>query len=269
VSDYYLTNNDLPNNDLPVYEMTYTKNDLTKVNSGIENCINSNDNDTYYVIDLSKLDNLTLNYGRNYLVWDNATSMDKIELVDKENNIDNSDVYVINEKTHRIYYVRGIAYKNTWYFTKNTGADNIYGTEVLYAGSSSVYTIGVQSESITTNLEKYSYSSQNESEKITNNINISVNKDNDKLNIAQIGYLQSDEAGEKNQSIDTSLLTTFDKADLAGIIDDTTSITTYSVSFESRTLQNGNYYLYVRLIDSDGLIYEYYSKEIEIGKETT
>lgn len=48
---------------------------------------NPNDNDTYYIIDLSLIDNLTLNY-----------------------NITNTgdDLYIINDTTHTIYYPKGL-----------------------------------------------------------------------------------------------------------------------------------------------------------------
>ena len=48
---------------------------------------NPNDNDVYYIIDLNKLDNLTLN--------------------NKISN-DGDEVYIINETTHTIYYPKGI-----------------------------------------------------------------------------------------------------------------------------------------------------------------
>lgn len=47
---------------------------------------NINDNDNYYEIDLSKLDNITLNYGSG----------------------GNFDIYIINEKTLTIYYLAGV-----------------------------------------------------------------------------------------------------------------------------------------------------------------
>jgi Tfp pilus assembly protein PilE len=56
---------------------------------------NPNDNENYYVIDLSKLDNLNLNYGKDF---------EKIE--DKTTEIsDLLDIYIINEQSGNIYYL--------------------------------------------------------------------------------------------------------------------------------------------------------------------
>lgn len=66
--------------------------------------INVNDNDNYYVIDLSLLSNLTLNYGKGYQDIKNSSNF-------------NSDVYVINEQSHNIYYPTGIEYDNIRYYT--------------------------------------------------------------------------------------------------------------------------------------------------------
>ena len=58
--------------------------------------INSNDNENYYEIDLGKLENVSLNFGKN--------SQGK-------------DVYIINEKSHTIYYLAGIAFEGEMYYT--------------------------------------------------------------------------------------------------------------------------------------------------------
>lgn len=63
-----------------------------------EHSINPNDNEIYYEIDLSKLENIYLNYG-------------------KMKNED--DFYIINEESHTIYYFKGIKYKNNMYYTRN------------------------------------------------------------------------------------------------------------------------------------------------------
>ncbi|MCI9365466.1 MAG: hypothetical protein HFJ54_02365 [Clostridia bacterium] len=79
---------------LPTYGEKYDK-------ETIKNDINDlspNDGDEYYIIDLSELDNLTLNYGENYLTSSN-------------------DLYIINEQSHVVYYLRGIKYKGQEYHT--------------------------------------------------------------------------------------------------------------------------------------------------------
>ena len=66
------------------------------------NSINPNDNENYYEIDLSKLENLKLFYG------------------DKKIGI--KDIYIINEQSHTIYYYAGCEYQG----------DNIYTKDINY-----------------------------------------------------------------------------------------------------------------------------------------
>ncbi len=77
------------------YGEPYTKDDI----KGYINNLAMSDGDIYYVIDLSLLDNLTLNYGKDYQI-DGAL-----------------DAYVINEDSHVIYHLKGIEYKGELYHT--------------------------------------------------------------------------------------------------------------------------------------------------------
>ena len=88
VAAYYVKNNDIPKFGSAMSRSEISIPDLS-----------SSDGDTYYVIDLSKLDNPTLNYGKGYK---DTTSSDK---------------YIINEETHNIYYIRGIVYDGETYYT--------------------------------------------------------------------------------------------------------------------------------------------------------
>ena len=84
--------------ELPVLEKPYTKTEnISK--------LNENDDEVYYVIDLAKLDNLTLSYGKGY------------EEIKQGSNIDQTDVYVVNRQSHNVYYVRGIELEGTVYYT--------------------------------------------------------------------------------------------------------------------------------------------------------
>ena len=67
--------------------------------------INVNDNENYYVIDLESLEDLTLNYGKEYKRYDT------------NNNVE--DIYVINEISHTIYYIKGIQIDDDIYYTTN------------------------------------------------------------------------------------------------------------------------------------------------------
>ena len=107
ISEYYLKNNSLP----IFEENAYMNNSsqlklLFKTNGGKGTLININDENSYYVINLSKLENLTLNYGREYSNWDNNSTYEKYQ-----------DVYIINETTHQVYYPKGVKYNGRMYFT--------------------------------------------------------------------------------------------------------------------------------------------------------
>ncbi len=56
------------------------------------------DGQYYYLLDYSKLYNVTLNFGGG--------------------NLSNRDVYVINEQSHAIYYLKGVKINGTWKITK-------------------------------------------------------------------------------------------------------------------------------------------------------
>ncbi len=57
----------------------------------------SRDNSTYYQIDLAELPNMTLNYGRG--------------------NISDKNIYIINEQSHEVYYLKGVVYEGNNYYT--------------------------------------------------------------------------------------------------------------------------------------------------------
>ena len=114
VSDYYLKNNSLP-----VFSNVYLNSSnelglLLIANGGDKSVINSNDDGPYYVLDLSKLDNLTLNYGKDYQNWNDTSTFQTYQ-----------DLYIINNVTHQIYYPQGITYKEETYFAKNVNAEII------------------------------------------------------------------------------------------------------------------------------------------------
>lgn len=80
--------------DLPICGEAYKKDDLrNKMNK-----LSNNDGEDYYTIDLSKLDNLTLNYGKDY-------------------NSFLEDSYIINVESHIVYYLKGVAYKGEIFYT--------------------------------------------------------------------------------------------------------------------------------------------------------
>ncbi len=110
VSDYYLKNNSLP-----VFEdNVYLNNSselglLINANGGDKSIINPNDDGEYYVLKLSELSNLTLNYGKDFKEWNASCTFQ-----------DYQDLYIINSVSHQIYYPKGIRYNGNVYFTKGT-----------------------------------------------------------------------------------------------------------------------------------------------------
>ena len=107
VAEYYLKNETLP-----VFDNKYVNNKseleaLFRNNGATTNIANVNDGEDYYVIDLSKLDNLTLNYGDEYKDWTSTSSSDKIQ-----------NIYIINSVTHQIYFPHGVRSGDEYYFAR-------------------------------------------------------------------------------------------------------------------------------------------------------
>lgn len=110
----------------------------------------------FYVIDLQAMENITLNYGRDY---------DKVKdsTIEINQNEDNDDIYIISSYTYNIFYVEGVIIKEnnseTIHYTNYTKPDE---TEVNLR-----YVNGVRIP------DKYYYIGQDEN----NDIIISNNKD--------------------------------------------------------------------------------------------
>ena len=69
------------------------------------------DKGSFLVIDLSALENLTLNEGKDF------------EKITKENVNEYTDLYIINETSHNIFYVAGITIDDKTYYTDYTAED--------------------------------------------------------------------------------------------------------------------------------------------------
>ena len=103
ISNYYLEHGDIPKLCLYEADIFY---DLIE-NSNPQ--INPNDSGAnYYVIDLSALEGVSLNYGKDY------GSVTKGNAVG-DSNI--NDIYIINEVSHTIYYPRGVEVNRKSYYT--------------------------------------------------------------------------------------------------------------------------------------------------------
>lgn len=70
---------------------------------------NPNDGEKYYVINLDALEDMRLHYGKEFEKLKN----------DKENITKYTDLYVVNEQSHTVYYVQGINVDGTSYYRDN------------------------------------------------------------------------------------------------------------------------------------------------------
>lgn len=80
---------------------------------------NPNDSNTYYVIDLEALENLHLTYGQEYEKYKSNPSNEL------------NDLYIMNERSHSIYYVRGIEMDGVTYYTIPEENTKVEVNEVL------------------------------------------------------------------------------------------------------------------------------------------
>ena len=85
---YYNENGSLPT----------TGTQITNAGTILGTQASSRDNANYYQIDISKLYNITLNYGGG--------------------TVENQDIYVVNEQSHEVYYLKGATFEGTLYHTE-------------------------------------------------------------------------------------------------------------------------------------------------------
>ena len=116
---------DMQYGEIPVYYIQNSENQNEKVeytntqaikDAGV---ISDMDGEIFYVINLSSLDNLTLNYGNDY---------EQIKEVEDINQLE--DLYIISANTHNIFYVRGVSYNGEKFYTDYT-KDDVDKKEVI------------------------------------------------------------------------------------------------------------------------------------------
>ena len=83
ISMYYLDNSNIP---------------VIEKNIDFKEIYNVNDNLVYYEIDLEKIGNLNLTFGNKKYGED--------------------DIYIINDNSHTIYYLKGVSYHHKKYYTR-------------------------------------------------------------------------------------------------------------------------------------------------------
>lgn len=127
ISVYYVKNKALP-----VYYSNYTMNgsedkyqEIRLSNYGNNNYLNIPKNDyddltSYYIIDITKLNNITLNNKNNV-----PEDIDKGDFFSKSSDRDNlmehidKGIFIVNASTHVVYYTKGITIDGNTYYTKN------------------------------------------------------------------------------------------------------------------------------------------------------
>ena len=88
---------------LPIIDEEYTNTNEIK-DAGL---INKNvDKGKFYIIDLSALENLTLTYGKDFKNIKNTSDKNTLK-----------DIYIINETSHNIFYVKGIKLDDKMFYT--------------------------------------------------------------------------------------------------------------------------------------------------------
>ena len=109
VNNYYATNGKIP------AKLKYTNTgNIEKIRDAgvISEKVDIGD---FYIIDLSELENLTLNYGEDYKNITDATT--------EEEASQYGDIYIINETSQNIFYVEGIELDGDWFYTDYTSED--------------------------------------------------------------------------------------------------------------------------------------------------
>ncbi len=83
---------------------------------------NVNDNENYYILDLRQLE-IKLKNGSEYL---EALSRDRsIEISDL------TDLYIINEQSHTIYYPKGVNYNGSIHYSLNEVYSQVKGEQII------------------------------------------------------------------------------------------------------------------------------------------
>lgn len=90
------------------------------------------DTGKFLVIDLSALDNLTLNYGRDYENVKALTEFKTSTTLTSEQMQNNVDLYIINEDSHNIFLVSGIELNGKTYYTDYSSKEKDVEAVKLY-----------------------------------------------------------------------------------------------------------------------------------------
>ena len=232
VSEYYLKNGSIPLVDENTPYITNTSEgkdfeNLLKANGANEISFNVNDDENYYVLDINKLDNLTLNYGQDVQNWKTDHSYTRYQ-----------DIYIINKISHQIYFPHGIRVGDELYYTRNVDEVKV-SPKIFQQIENTNINLSVTSDDGKNLLtEETSYFVIEDSTKSLN-ANVELQFTNTEETNYQINSIYYGWSTEKNDNANVS----FTKFSLGQ--DNKAKIT-------SKALGQGTYYLWIKIIDNYG-----------------
>lgn len=209
IDTYYMEHNEIP-----VLGKYCTKTELESIliaNDAGNIDLDSGDNDNYYVIDLEKLDNVTLNYGKEYSTWTSGTTI--------------QDLYIINEKTHQIYYPKGIKFQDEIYYYYGINKSTVTIPDIESS-------INIGNINITLNNEEYIVAAEG---KRSLTLNLSISSATEDITKYSYKYaINQDKNNEPKTELfkDISINTTEGKG-----------------TIETEKLEAGEYFLWIKLDD--------------------
>ena len=204
VSAYYSKNGRIP-----------AKIKYTNVQS-IDSISSATDIGDFYIIDLSALENLTLNYGEDYKNINSSLTQQQIN--------EFTNLYIINETSHNIFYVNGINVNNNIYYTyygeegKDTQAVDLRYVENIQIPSGYSYLEGTKSTGIkiksNANNAEYIWIVQDEKlENIPNNIQVQNEEEfKESVNIYKGYYKSTSDNSVIYLSMEEEWTPTYDKS---------------------------------------------------------
>lgn len=249
VSNYYIKYGKLP-----VKGRYCTANELTEIlkQNGAGQTKNQNDlldiNDkkdsvelTYYVIDLSKLDNLTLYYGSKFKDWTPNVEVDEENGEETySSSTTEQDLYIINEKSQQIYYPKGITVEDKFYYAHRVdlNASNSAELEVTNIPNLSI------SKVIFQNADEQAKIYLIKDGKIEIKASTILKVPNDNA-ISHVYYSIVPKVYDGEKTFKESLISEITE-------DDDVNNKSYNISITSDKITSGDYYLWFRIIDRDG-----------------
>lgn len=232
VSEYYLKNGSIPLVDENTPYITNTSEgkdfeNLLKANGANEISFNVNDDENYYVLDINKLDNLTLNYGQDVQNWKTDHSYTRYQ-----------DIYIINKISHQIYFPHGIRVGDELYYTRNVDEVKVSPKIFQQIENTNINLSVTSDEGKNLLTEETSYFVIEDSTKSLN-ANVELQFTNTEETNYQINSIYYGWSTEKTDNVNVS----FTKFSLGQ--DNKAKIT-------SKALGQGTYYLWIKIIDNYG-----------------